>query len=193
MYKKHTFNISGMSCAACAARIEKGLSKLEGVKQAAVNFAIEKATVEYDENTVNVEKIYETVKKLGYDIIKETTPSESKVELKISGMSCAACAARIDKKLNKLNGIKKAVVNLATEKASVEYDSSVIKVSDIIKEIEALGYNAERAEEVNRDREKEQREKEIKRLRMEFIISAILSSPLVIAMLLTLVHIDLAF
>jgi len=193
MYKKHTFNISGMSCAACAARIEKGLSKLEGVKQAAVNFAIEKATVEYDENTVNVEKIYETVKKLGYDIIKETTPSESKVELKISGMSCAACAARIDKKLNKLNGIKKAVVNLATEKASVEYDSSVIKVSDIIKEIEALGYNAERAEEVNRDREKEQREKEIKRLRMEFIISAILSSPLVMAMLLTLVHIDLAF
>jgi Cu+-exporting ATPase len=118
---------------------------------------------------------------------------EKKETLKISGMSCAACAARIEKKLNKLEGVQKAAVNLATEKASVEYDNSRIKVSDMIKAVEMLGYNAERAGEVSRDREKEQREKEIKHLRAELIISALLSSPLIMAMLLTLVNIDLAF
>lgn len=116
-----------------------------------------------------------------------------KETLKISGMSCAACAARIEKGLNKLEGVKQAIINFATEKAAVEYDSSIVKVSDMIKAIVALGYNAERAEEINQDREKEQREKEIKRLRTELIVSAVLSSPLIMAMLLTLLHINLAF
>ncbi len=118
---------------------------------------------------------------------------DKKETIKISGMTCAACAAKIEKKLNKLEGVQKATVNLAIEKASVEYDSSKIDVSDMIKTVEVLGYNAKRAEEVSGDSEREQREKEIKRLRMELIISAILSFPLVMAMLLTLVNIDLAF
>jgi Cu+-exporting ATPase len=193
MYNKETLKISGMSCAACAARIEKSLSKLEGVSKAAVNYAVEKAVVEYDDGIVNAEKFGEVIKKLGYEVVEEKASSEVKIDLKLKGMSCAACAARIEKKLNKTEGIKKAVVNFATEKASVEYDSSRVKVSDIIKAVEALGYNAEQAGEVSRDREKEQREKEIKRLRMELIVSAVLSSPLVMAMLLTLVNIDLAF
>lgn len=111
--------------------------------------------------------------------------------LKISGMSCAACAARIEKKLGKMEGVQKAVVNLASEKAAVEYDSSLIKVQDMIKAVEALGYGAERAEEVGADREKEQREKEIRRLRLELIVSAVLSSPLLFAMVLMLFNADL--
>ena len=107
-----------------------------------------------------------------------------KESLKISGMSCAACSAKIEKKLNKLGGVSKASVNLATEKATVEYDASEIKVSEIIKSIEALGYGAEKAEEISHDREKEQREKEIKKLKITLIISIILSSPLVLAMIL---------
>lgn len=193
MYNKETLKISGMSCAACAARIEKNLSKLEGVSRVAVNYAVEKAVVEYDDGIVNAEKFGEVIKKLGYEVVEEKASSQVKIDLKLKGMSCAACAARIEKKLNKTEGIKKAVVNFATEKASVEYDSSRVKVSDIIKAVEALGYSAEQAGEVSRDREKEQREKEIKRLRMELIVSAVLSSPLVMAMLLTLVNIDLAF
>jgi len=111
--------------------------------------------------------------------------------LKISGMSCAACAARIEKKLGKMEGVQKAVVNLASEKATVEYDSSLIKVQDMIKAVEALGYGAERAEEGGADREKEQREKEIRRLRLELIVSAVLSSPLLFAMVLMLFNADL--
>ena len=193
MVRKETLKISGMSCAACSARIEKGLNRLEGVKQAAVNFAIEKAVVEFDDTVVNAEKFDEVVTKLGYEIIKEKAASESKIDLNLKGMTCAACAARIEKKLNKLEGVQKAAINFATEKATVEYDSSRVKVSDMVKAIEALGYNAQRAEEASPDREKEQREKEIRRLRTELIISAVLSSPLIMAMLLTLVQIDLAF
>ncbi len=193
MSKKETIKITGMSCAACAARIEKGLNKVEGVKNAAVNFAIEKATVEYDENLVNAEALDNVIKKLGYDVIKEQIQTSGSVSLKLGGMSCAACAARIEKRLSKLEGVEKAAVNLASEKASVEYDSSKLKVSDMIKAVEDLGYKAERADDVSVDKEKEQREKEIKRLRLELIVSAVLSSPLVLAMLLTLVNIDLAF
>ncbi|MCX7922269.1 MAG: heavy metal translocating P-type ATPase [Clostridia bacterium] len=193
MIRKEAVKISGMSCAACAARIEKALNKLEGVKQASVNFAIEKATVEFDDGILNREKVDETIKKLGFDIIKEETPSGSKVDLKITGMSCAACSAKVERKLNKMEGVIKAAVNLATEKAAVEYDSSKVKVSDMIKAIEVLGYNAQKAEEVSIDREKEQREKEVRRLRIELITSAILSSPLIMAMLLSMVHLDIAF
>lgn len=193
MVKKETLKISGMSCAACAAGIEKGLNRLQGVKQAAVNFAIEKAVVEYDDTEVTVEELEEAVKKLGYETIKEQKALESKADLKLKGMTCAACAARIEKRLSKLEGVQKATVNFATEKASVEYDSSRVKISDMIKAVDALGYNAERAEDLSRDREKEQREKEIRKLRTELIISAVLSSPLIMAMLLTLLSIDLAF
>ena len=116
-----------------------------------------------------------------------------KKTLKISGMSCAACAARIEKGLNRYEGVKQAAVNLATEKVTVEYDSLIIKVADMIKAVEALGYKAERSEEANLDREKEQREKDVKKLRTELIFSAVLSSPLIMGMLLTLLHIDIAF
>ncbi len=190
MNRKESLKITGMSCAACAARIEKGLNKLEGVKQANVNFAIEKATIEFDDTAVNNDKFEETIQKLGYGVIKEKKETGNRVELKISGMSCAACSAKIEKKLNKTEGITKAMVNLATERASVEYDASIVKVTDIIKIIQGLGYDAERAEEVNQDKEKEQREKEIKTLKVTLIVSAILSAPLVLAMVLAIIHLD---
>lgn len=113
--------------------------------------------------------------------------------IKIQGMSCAACAARIEKRLKKLEGVNTAFVNLAAEKAIVEYDDSNVKPADVIKAIEALGYKAEKDQSAGYDKEKERQNIEIKRLRTEFIISAVLSSPLIMAMLLTIVHIDLAF
>lgn len=190
MKQKKIINISGMSCAACAARIEKGLTKLEGVNSANVNFAIEKATVEFDDKQANPSKFEETIKKLGYDVIKNDMQGENRIELKISGMTCAACSARVEKKLNKMEGIKKATVNLATERASVEYDVSKLKVSEMIKAVQALGYSAERAEEVSRDKEKEQREKEIGTLKITLLISAILSAPLLLAMVLGIAGLD---
>lgn len=193
MIRKESYRVTGMSCAACAARIEKIINKLPGIAKVNVNFAVEKATVEFDDVSVDSDKIIEAVKKLGFGFEKEVVQENSSIELKISGMSCAACSAKIERKLGKTEGVIKASVNLATEKANIQYDPSKIKASDIIKIIEFLGYKAKKAQEMAADREKEQREKEIKRLRFELIASAILSSPLILAMVAMLLHIDIAF
>ncbi|HNX92306.1 MAG TPA: heavy metal translocating P-type ATPase [Syntrophomonas sp.] len=190
MERKETLKISGMSCAACAARIEKGLTKIEGVKQANVNFAVEKATVEFDDSVANEEQFAATIKKLGYDVIANNTATDGRAELSIIGMSCAACAAKIEKKLANTDGVSRAVINLSTEKALVDYDINKVSVAEMIKIIEKLGYQAQRSEEISRDREKEAREQEIRSLKTELIVAAVLSSPLILAMILSLIKID---
>ncbi|MCG9969431.1 cadmium-translocating P-type ATPase [Pelotomaculum terephthalicicum JT] len=190
MIKKESFKIAGMSCAACAARIEKSFRKLEGVDRANVNFAVEKATVEYDDKLVDPQEFETLAEKLGYEVIREKAAEESKVDLMIKGMTCAACAARIEKKLGKQKGIIKAAVNLATEKASVEFEPAEIKVSDMIKAVQSLGYDAEKAEDTARDREKELREKEIRTLQITLVVSILLSSPLLLAMVLMIAHLE---
>ncbi len=189
MDKKQSIKISGMSCAACAARIEKSLNKLEGVKLANVNFAMEKATIEFDDEQIVPEKFHETIEKLGFGVIKEDIAKGSKAELNITGMSCAACSAKIEKKLNKTEGIVQATVNLATGRASVEYDVSKVKINDIIKIIQDLGYGTQRAEEIDQDKERERNEKEKKALKLTLIISAVLSTPLVLAMVFSMLNI----
>ena len=126
-------------------------------------------------------------------LCKDDVIMDKKETIKIQGMSCAACAARIEKRLKKLEGINTAFVNLAAEKATIEYDSSKVKASDIVNAIESLGYKAEEEKVCDHDRNRDQRSVELRRLRTEFIISAVLSSPLILAMLLTIIHIDIAF
>ena len=186
MIQKESLSISGMSCAACASRIEKNLNQLAGIVSAAVNLATEKATVEFDDAAVTEQGIEAEIIRLGYGVIREEVPANNKVELALHGMSCAACAARIEKRLAKLDGITRAAVNLATERATIEFDANRIQVSEMIKAVQELGYGAERIEEVLRDRAAEQREQEIRTLRTTLIISAVLSSPLILAMILNL-------
>ena len=111
---------------------------------------------------------------------------------KITGMSCAACSAKVERRLNKLAHIA-ATVNLATERAVVQFDSDKTSVAEIVNIINDLGYKAQIATEVSRDQEKDQREREILRLRTELIMAAILSLPLILAMLLALVKPDATF
>lgn len=193
MEQKESFKIAGMSCAACSARIEKSLSKLDGVIEANVNFAVEKASVKYDNAVINNEKIEEAINKLGYEVIKTQKDKDQKLELKITGMSCAACSAKIERRLGKQAGITSAAVNLATEKAVIQFDPAGIKVSDIINIVGNLGYKAETIENINIDKEQEQRERDTRRLRTELITSAVLSSPLILAMLLSLLKLDVGF
>lgn len=190
MERRESIKISGMSCAACASRIEKGLTKIEGVKQANVNLALEKATVEFDDNLTDPQQLAATIKKLGFDVIDDQTDKISRVVLNLYGMSCAACASRIEKKLGATGGVTHAAVNLSTEKAVVDYDKTKIKLSDMLQIVEKLGYRAERSEEISRDREKEAREKEIRSLKTELIVAAVLSSPLLLAMILSLFRLD---
>lgn len=192
MERKESLKIEGMSCAACALKIEKKLNKLPGVKGANVNLATEKATVEFDDQLIGKEQLEEAVKELGYGILKETS-SSTKAELNISGMTCAACSTKIERKLSKTEGVKKATVNLAINKATVEYDPAKIKVSDLIKVVADLGYGAKPVETADQDREKAEREREIRNLRRELLFAAVLSSPLILAMILGMSGIDIPF
>lgn len=187
MVKKESFKIAGMSCAACAAKIEKNLNRLEGVNRANVNLAVEKATVEYDDRLVDSQNFEDLIGRLGYEVIKEEAAQGSSVALRIQGMTCAA---RIEKKLGSQPGIIKAAVNLATEKASVTFDPAEIKVADMIKAVQSLGYDAEKAEDIAGDREKEYREREIRVLKITLVISVLLSSPLLLAMILGITRLE---
>lgn len=188
---KRSIKIEGMSCSACASGIEKALKKTEGVNNAAVNFANEKATIEYDGDVIKLEDIHHTIENLGYGVIKEQTADENKCTINIDGMSCAACSAKIDKMLNNKEGVIDVAVNLSTAKATVSFDQSRVNVSEIINKINDLGYSATLVTESNEDTEKERRKKEIRRLRIELIASIILSSPLLFGMIVMLIGIDI--
>ena len=174
--EKINIDISGMTCAACSARVEKALSKKEGVTNAVVNLLGQKATIEFNAEEVKPIDLIKTIEKAGYEV-----PTVSKTLL-IEGMTCAACSTRVDKVLNKIDGIIKANVNLSTNKAIVEFPSGLITDEELVKIIDKAGYKAEVEIERDLDREKELREKEIKSLKTSFIISAILSIPLFSAM-----------
>lgn len=176
--KRTSLKITGMSCAACAAAIEKSLLRVPGVVEANVNFAAEKATAVYDPNVVTLADLIQAVRDTGYDVALD------KVQLRLKGMSCASCAAAIEKALNRLEGVYHASVNFAAEKAAVEYDSSAVSVRDMIKAVEDVGYEAERADVTSADREQAEREKEINDRKRMLILSIILSAPLVVNMVL---------
>lgn len=174
--KKIDLEVLGMTCASCSARVEKSLNKKEGVKGAVVNLLGEKATVEYDSNKLSPKDLVEIIEKTGYEV-----PLTTKTLL-IEGMTCSACSSRVEKVLNKLEGVETASVNLSTNKAIVKYKSGILEEKDLIAAVEKAGYKAEVEKERDLDKEKERREKEIKSLKTSFIISAILSLPLFSAM-----------
>ncbi|MDI3280425.1 MAG: copper ion binding protein, partial [Bacillota bacterium] len=175
--KVTTVRLQGMSCASCAARIEKALAALPGVYRAAVNFAAEKATVSYNPARVGMADFVRVVKDLGYEVALE------RVELKLSGMSCASCAARIEKALAALPGVSSASVNFATERAVVEYNPAEVAVAELKRAVAELGYRATEAEPgADLDRERAQREGEIRRQKRLFLFSALFSLPLAVYM-----------
>ncbi|MCY9020692.1 heavy metal translocating P-type ATPase [Priestia megaterium] len=173
--KEATLQITGMTCAACSNRIEKGLKKIEGVKEANVNLALERSTVIFDPSKTSPQAFEEKIEKLGYGVVSE------KAEFAITGMTCAACSTRIEKGLNKLEGVTKASVNLALETASVEYSPSQIAPQDITQRVEKLGYGAKLKSE-EKEEEQSYREKELSKQKGKFWFSFILSVPLLWAM-----------
>ncbi|KIZ28198.1 heavy metal translocating P-type ATPase [Bacillus cereus] len=173
--KEANLQISGMTCAACANRIEKGLKKVEGVHEANVNFALEKTKIMYDSTKTNPQQFKEKVESLGYGIVSD------KAEFTVSGMTCAACANRVEKRLNKLDGVNKATVNFALESATVDFNPDEVNVNEMKSTITKLGYKLE-VKPDDQDASTDHRLQEIERQKKKFIISFILSFPLLWAM-----------
>ncbi|RNM16851.1 MULTISPECIES: heavy metal translocating P-type ATPase [Staphylococcus] len=179
--KKTTIDITGMTCAACSNRIEKKLNKLDNVT-AQVNITTEQATIDDHQGQYHTEDYVNEIQHLGYDVVKES------VELTISGMTCAACSNRIEKVLNKIDGVINANVNLTTEQATVEYYRGVVNSDDFISKIQNLGYDAKVKEGQNQYSNKDKR---LKKQLTKLVIAAILSIPLLATMLVHLFHMPL--
>ena len=136
--KEQTFRITGMSCAACARAVERSAGRLDGVAQASVNFATEKMTVKYDEKAVGAEEIERAVSKAGYAAQRET--EDRQTVLPIGGMECAACARAVERGVGRLDGVRAASVNFATEKLAVTYDPAKVRLSAIRAAVTKAGY-----------------------------------------------------
>ena len=169
--------ITGMSCASCSLKIEKGLARMDGVSKASVNFAAEKATVVFHPAQTDLTHLIDKVKDLGYGAKAE------KVVLPIQGMTCASCVNRVEKALGSLKGVIQASVNFATERASVEYIPDEVSIRDLKNAVREAGYQVlEVKEEDLVEKERLAREAELSRLKLKFISGAVLLVPILILM-----------
>lgn len=174
---KKSLLVEGMTCAACAKAIERTLGKLDGVKTATVNLASEKLVLEYNEDQLTLDEIFSKVSQIGYQLKEEETLRE--ITIPIAGMTCASCSSAVERALNKLEGITKASVNFATERAVIQYDNNQVRISQIKQAIKKTGYEPLELEiQQNVDQEAEKRQKDIKTLWNKFVISIIFALPL---------------
>ncbi|HEB02848.1 MAG TPA: hypothetical protein ENI12_06410, partial [Nitrospirae bacterium] len=132
--KKLDLPVSGMSCASCSATVQKGLSGLEGVKSADVNFASGRATVTFNPEKVSVDDLKKTVSDLGYSV------ELAAIEIPIKGMTCAACVKRVEDSLSELDGIIHVSVNFATERASIQYTPEKVGLVEFRGAVKDAGY-----------------------------------------------------
>lgn len=168
--------VIGMTCSACVRNVERALNKAEGVTEANVNFATERASVNYDPAQVNLDVLINQVQGAGYDV------ATAKVELPITGMTCAACEKNVTRALKKPNGVLDVSVNLATERALVTYLPGTASRRDLIAAVEKAGYGVIDTADLDApdDAEQAAREAEIQHQKKLVIIGAIFSIPLVI-------------
>ncbi|WP_034301894.1 heavy metal translocating P-type ATPase [Alkalibacterium sp. AK22] len=136
---KQTYPVEGMTCASCSAMVEKTASKVEGVKQATVNLAAEKLTLEVDEAVFDPQTLEKQMDATGYQLVMPQMVTKT---FDIEGMTCASCSATVEKTAGKLNGMESASVNLAAEKLTATYDPLTVSVRDIADAISQTGYKA---------------------------------------------------
>ena len=183
--EKTSFKIGGMTCASCATNIEKALLGVPGVISANVNLASEKATLEYLKSEADIRDFKKAVEEAGYQILESEGAGKKKISFGVSGMTCASCVSHIEKALKELGGVSSVNVNLATEKATVEYDPATVGMADFRKAVEGAGYGtrSEMADEtlVETDTATSAARHEARILRNKMLISGIIG----IYMLLT--------
>ncbi len=169
--KKENFDVTGVTCQSCVVRIENKLKKDENIKNVNLNIATNVLTVEYEEDKINNIKIKETVEKLGYGINEKEEKENSLLD--VEGMTCQACVTRIEKKIGKLEGISEISVNLATNQAKVVFDKEKIKLSEIISNIQKIGYgaNIHSDEEKKDDKNIQEEKRENLKLKIALIFS----------------------
>ncbi len=187
--KRVTLVLEGMSCANCANTIERSLQKAAGVQSARVNFAVEKAYIEYEPQKTSVDALIDVVQDAGYEAKAEANERESQVSLRIGGMTCSACSQRIEKSLRKTPGVTTANVNLTVEKASVAYDPDRVKLAELKTVIRDAGYEVLPDVDSSSDSEIGADEKKLAKAARKMWVAAAFAGPI---MLLMAVHMFVA-
>ncbi|MGQ9555330.1 MAG: heavy metal translocating P-type ATPase [Anaerolineae bacterium] len=172
-----TVPVEGMTCASCAAHVEKALREVPGVELATVNLATERATVEFEAGQASAAELAAAIESSGYHALSETTT------LSIEGMTCASCVAHVEKALRAVPGVISAAVNLATERATVTYIPGAASLADLKEAVVGAGYQVleaptEAAEERREDIERAARQREMRDLKRKLIFAAVLSLPI---------------
>jgi Cu+-exporting ATPase len=172
--QKASIHITGMTCTTCAGTIKKGLAETLGVEQVEVNFASEKAAVEYDPSRVDLAKIKSTISQLGYGT------ATKKSVFPVSGMACASCVARVEQALLSLPGVISASVNLASEKATVEYIEGAA-IADLRRAVQEAGYSLGSEAETLAD-VTTAAQQEIRSLRNRLVLAVVLAATIMLLM-----------
>ena len=170
--------VKGMSCASCSARIEKKVAALDGVEKASVNFGAELATVEFVPDRISSAAISGVIEKLGFKVPR------TKSVFPVAGMTCASCVSRVEKKLAGLQGVMDVRVNLASEKASVEYLPSLTGFREFQAALKEIGYTLLSPAEEGQAAETNDEERhagELRRVKLKFIFSAVLSGVIMLS------------
>ncbi|HEU0020779.1 MAG TPA: heavy metal translocating P-type ATPase, partial [Dehalococcoidia bacterium] len=174
-YQQITLPVKGMTCAACVGHVEHALAAVPGVARVVVNLATEKASVgldpvELNNEGVTIEQLRQAVANAGYQV------PTSQTTLNIGGMTCASCVGHVEHALARVPGVTAVSVNLATEKATVEYVPGVASLPDLQQAVAGAGYRVEGVEGQGRDTEAElerlSRTTEIKSLGRRFLFAA---------------------
>jgi len=153
-----TLSVAGMNCASCVVNVEQVLKNVAGVASAKVNLATGSAAVQYDPSQATLGDMKKAVEDIGYKVVLNTA------QLQVSSMTCASCVEKIEKAVSQIEGVSRVVVNLSTGTARVEHDPSLASLAEIKRTIRELGYGVEEmAEGTTLDREREARQREIRK------------------------------
>jgi Cu+-exporting ATPase len=175
METKHlTLPVTGMTCANCSLNIERNLKRMDGVEAASVNLATERASVTYDPALVDDSQFLALIRDIGYDV------PTAKADLPIMGMTCANCAMTVERTLRRLDGVVSVHVNLASERASVQYLPGTVSLTAIQQAIRDVGYDVvvPSAGEAAEDVERAAREAEIRDQTRKFWVGVAFTLPL---------------
>jgi len=172
--KRLSIGVQGMTCASCVGRVERTLAKLEGVHEATVNLATERASVSFDPARTSLPVLLDSVSRSGYQ------PVTAEATIGIQGMTCASCVGRVERALQKLDGVLSASVNLATERATVSYLPDAVGLSQLKAAVRQAGYQviAEVDGQERTDAERAARELELAQLKQSVIIAVTLTTPI---------------
>ncbi|HID62071.1 MAG TPA: heavy metal translocating P-type ATPase, partial [Anaerolineae bacterium] len=177
MAKQITLPVQGMTCASCVTHVERALKSVEGVSEANVNLATEQASVKFASESVEIGNLIAAVRDVGYDVATE------KVTLPIGGMTCASCVAHVERALAKTPGVLSVNVNLATEKATVEYIPTVTGLPDFRRAVAEVGYEVLPTAEERAEEELSREVRKMQDARRRMILAWAFTGPIILWML----------